>query len=282
MPGSRVAVVTDSTAYLPPGVADKYDVGVVPLQVVIGGRVGAEGRDVLPEEVAAALAARARVSTSRPSPDEFAKAFSKAADAGARAVVSVHLSGRLSGTVEAARLAARDAPLEVRVVDSASTAMGLGFPVIEAAEAAVGDAAVDVVERAAIDASARTSVLFYVDTLEPLRRGGRIGQAQAVLGTALMVKPLLHVVEGAIGLREKVRTSSRAIARLEELAAEQAGTDAVDLAVHHLASEERARALADRLRASIPGVQSLYVSEVGAVIGAHAGPGLLGVVVHRR
>jgi DegV family protein with EDD domain len=282
MPASRVAVVTDSTAYLPRGVADKYDIGVVPLQVVMAGRVGAEGRDVLPEEVAAALAARARVSTSRPSPEEFALAYQRAADAGACAVVSVHLSGRLSGTVEAARLAAAAAPLEVRVVDSGSTAMGLGFPVIEAAEAAAGDADVEEVERAAIEAASRTSVMFYVDVLEPLRRGGRIGHAQAMFGTALMVKPLLHVVDGAIALREKVRTSSRAIARLEELAAEHAGTDAVDLAVHHLAAEERAQALADRLRARVPGVQSLHVSEVGAVVGAHAGPGLLGVVVHRR
>ncbi len=282
MCASRVAVVTDSTAYLPSGVAEKYDVGVVPLQVVLAGRIGAEGCDVLPHEVAAALSGRAGVSTSRPSPHQFAAAYAAAADAGARAVVSVHLSGRLSGTVDAARLAAADAAVEVRVVDARSVAMGLGFAVIEAAEAAAGDAGVDEVERVAVEAAAHTSVLFYVDTLEPLRRGGRIGQAQALMGTALMVKPLLHVADGGIALREKVRTSSRAIARLEELAVGQAGTGPVDLAVHHLAAADRARDLGARLRARIPGVQTLHVAEVGAVVGAHAGPGLLGVVVHRR
>jgi DegV family protein with EDD domain len=282
MSGSRVAVVTDSTAYLPAGVAEKYDVTVVPLQVVLAGRVGAEGRDVLPADVAAALAARQSVSTSRPSPQDFTTAYADAAATGATAIVSVHLSGALSGTVEAARLAASIAPVPVRVVDSRSTAMGLGFAVIAAAEAAAAAASLDEVEHAAWQAAARTDVLFYVDNLEPLRRGGRIGHAATLLGTALMVKPLLHVVDGQIGLLEKVRTSSRAIARLEELAVQRGAGGAVDLAVHHLAADERALALAERLRGRMEGLQTLHLSEVGAVVGAHAGPGVLGVVVHRR
>ena len=280
---SRVAVVTDSTAYLPEGVAEKYDVAVVPLHVALGSRNGTEGVDVSSADVADALRERrVNVSTSRPTPGEFAAAYR---GLGASCVVSVHLSGELSGTADAARLAAAevaDDGIEVRVVDSRTLSMGLGFAVIAASEEATGGADVDAVAARAASVGAATTTLFYVDTLEHLRRGGRIGAASALVGTALAVKPLLHVVDGRIAPLEKVRTTSKALARLEDLAVERAGTGAVDLAVHHLAAPDRAAALADRLRARVPGVQTLHVSEVGAVVGAHVGPGLLGVVVSRR
>ena len=125
-------------------------------------------------------------------------------------------------------------------------------------------------------------MLFYVDTLEHLRRGGRIGAAAALVGTALAVKPLLHVVDGRIAPLEKVRTASKALARLEDLAVQRAADDPVDVAVHHLAAGEKAAALAERLRSRLPQLVDLHVSEVGAVVGAHVGPGLLGVVVSRR
>lgn len=279
---SPVAVVTDSTAALPAGAADKYDVSVVPLQVVLGGKVGAEGIDVTPADVAAALRSRMAVSTSRPAPSQFAAAYARLADDGATGIVSVHLSGGLSSTIDSARIAAADATVPVRVVDSRSTAMGLGFPVLAAAEAAAADADIDEVEVAATSAIGRTRAMFYVASLESLRRGGRIGQAAALLGSALAVKPLLHIVDGRIGLAEKVRTASRAIARLEEMAVADAGDSAVDVAVHHLDAATAAGELADRLRTRLTGLVTAYVSEVGAVVGAHVGLGLLGVVVHRR
>lgn len=279
---ARVAVVTDSTAALAPAALDKYDVRVVPLQVVLGGRVGAEGVEVTPADVAAALAARTSVSTSRPSPQAFSSTYADLAAQGATAIVSVHISAGLSGTVDGARVAAHESPVPVHVVDARSTAMGLGFAVLAAAEAASGDADAETVAQAAADAAGRTRTLFYVDTLDALRRGGRIGQAAALVGAALLVKPLLQVVDGRIALLEKVRTASKAIARLEELAAAEAGDGAVDVAVHHLAAPERAERLAGRLRTRLPGVQSMHVSEVGAVVGAHVGAGLLGVVVHHR
>jgi DegV family protein with EDD domain len=276
----KVAVVTDSTAYLPSGVADKHEVGVVPLHVVLGERQGSEGVEVPPADVAAALGERRQVSTSRPTPAEFAAAFRAT---GAACIVSIHLSDRLSGTGDAARTAAADVEaegIEVRVVVSRTVAMGLGFAVIAAAEAATGGASVDEVVAAA--ERVETTTMFYVDTLEHLRRGGRIGAAAALFGTALSVKPLLHVLDGQIAPLEKVRTTSKALARLEQLAVDRAGDGPVDLAVHHLAAADKANALAERLRARVPGLQSLYVSEVGAVVGAHVGPGLLGVVVSRR
>jgi DegV family protein with EDD domain len=280
---SRVAVVTDSTAYLPDGIADKHDIGVVPLHVVLGLHTGAEGLEVSPSDVALALTERrVDVSTSRPTPSELAAAYRFCE---APCIVSVHLSGALSGTVEAARLAAAEVAeegIEVHVVDAATIAMGLGFAVIAAAEAATSGADVEAVAAAAASTAAGTTTLFYVDTLEHLRRGGRIGAAAALFGTALAVKPLLHVVDGRIAPLEKVRTASKALARLEDIAVGIAGEGPVDIAVHHLAAAEKATALAGRLRSRVPGLSSMYVSEVGAVVGAHVGPGLLGVVVSRR
>jgi DegV family protein with EDD domain len=280
---SAVAVVTDSTAYLPDGVAEEYAIGVVPLHVVLGTRTGTEGLEVSPQDVASALAERRlQVSTSRPTPGEMAAAYRAA---GASCVVSVHLSAELSGTYDAAVLAAADVAgdgIEVRVVDSQTIAMGLGFAVLAAARAARDGVGIEEVEAAARKAAGDTDVLFYVDTLEHLRRGGRIGAAAALLGTALAVKPLLHVTSGRIAPLEKVRTASKALARLEDLAVERAGDAAVDLAVHHLAAADKATALADRLGARLPQAAVRHVSEVGAVVGAHVGPGLLGVVVSRR
>lgn len=275
-----MAVVTDSTSSLPAGLAEHLGVTVVPLQVVIGGRIGAEGRDVLPADVAAALSSRRSVSTSRPGPQAFLDAY---AACGAGEILSVHLSGSLSGTVESARLAASEVPpdVRVRVLDSRSIAMGMGFAVLAAAENAAGGADPDQVLATATGALAQTHTTFYVNTLEHLRRGGRIGAAQALLGSALMVKPILHVRDGRIAPLEKVRTVSRALARLEELAVAQAGTGPVDLAVHHLAAPARAAELLDRLRARLPAARAGWICEVGAVVGAHVGPGLLGVVVRR-
>jgi DegV family protein with EDD domain len=281
--GGRVVVVTDSTAYLPDGLADELSVRVVPLQVVLGGRSGAEGSEVTPAQVASALAAWVPVSTSRPTPAEFATVYRKALTGGASGVVSLHLSRELSGTWDSARLAAAEVGAEsVRVVDSRSAAMGLGFAVLAAAHAAAAGGSPEEVYAAAVGTAERTTTLFYVDTLEHLRRGGRIGAAQALLGTALSVKPILHVRDGRIVLLEKVRTVSKGIARLEALAVAAAGDGPADVAVHHLAAAERAALLAERLRTRLPQVGQFYASEVGAVVGAHVGPGVLGVVVVRN
>ncbi|NMH96718.1 DegV family protein [Pseudonocardia acidicola] len=276
-----VAVVTDSTTYLPPGVAEQRGIRIVPLEVRLGDRVGRDGQDIGPTQLVAALADRhLDVQTSRPTPAAFAACFREALAQGADGVVSVHLSRELSGTWDAARLAAEEVgPDRVRVVDSRAMAMGLGYAVLAAADAADAGAGGAVVEDAAADVAARCRVFFSVDNLDRLRRGGRIGAAAALLGTALAVKPLLHLSEGRIMPLEKVRTTERASQRLVDLAVQAAGCGPVDLAVHHLGAARRADDLAERLRARLPHADRLLVSEVGAVIGAHAGTGLLGVVV---
>ncbi|UGQ09824.1 DegV family protein [Yinghuangia sp. ASG 101] len=279
---SEVAIVTDSTAYLPDEVVERHGIVVVPLKVVLRGRPLDEGTEATPAGLAEALRQRRVVTTSRPSPETFAATYRRLAEAGAREIVSVHLSAELSGTYDAALLAAREVPVPVRVVDSRTVAMAMGFPVLAAAEAVADGASAEDAAVAAEKRAGATFGFFYVDTLEYLRRGGRIGAAAALMGAALAVKPLLHVSDGRIAPLEKVRTAAKAISRLEEIALESAGEAQVDVAVHHLASPDRAEALAGRLRDRLPRPGELYVSEVGAVIGAHVGPGLLAVVVSPR
>jgi DegV family protein with EDD domain len=282
-----VALVTDSTASLPAELVDRHGIIVVPLQVVIGARCHDEGVDggATPATVSQALRDWEPVSTSRPTPAAMLEAYEKAAAAGAEEIVSVHLSGEMSGTFESAQLAARDAPVKVTVVDSRQLGMATGFAVLTAAGViAAGGSGADAAAAATRRAEGTTS-LFYVDTLEYLRRGGRIGAAAALLGSALSVKPLLQLVNGRIGTREKVRTAARALGRLEELAVDAAGTRDVDVAVAHLANPERAGLLADHLRerlASNLGDREIVVGEVGAVIGAHVGPGMVAAVVAPR
>ena len=275
----RVALVSDSTS-VDPAMAARLGVTVVPLQVMIGTTSYDEGDgDASPSRVAQALQGHMQVSTSRPAPERFARAYRQAAAAGADAVLSIHLSSEVSGTFESALLAARRVDIEVVAVDSRQLGMATGFAVAAAAVALdAGASAEEAAEIARVRAAA-TRGLFYVDTLEYLRRGGRVGATAALVGSALAVKPLLQIEDGRIVRLDKVRTSSRALARLEELAVEAAGQHRVDLAVSHLANPERAHALAERLRSRIPKVSELMVTEVGAVIGAHVGPGMLAVVV---
>jgi DegV family protein with EDD domain len=278
-----VTVVTDSTAYLPAGLVAARGIRVVPLEVRLGERIGREGVDVDAAQLSAALADRhLDVQTSRPAAAEFVACYRQALADG-DGVVSVHLSRELSGTWESARLAADEVgPDLVRVVDSRATGMGLGYAVLAAVEAADAGEPGAAVEAAAAEVAARCRMFFSVESLDRLRRGGRIGTAAAVLGTALGVKPLLHVSQGRIVPLEKVRTTARAVQRLVDLAAQAAGDDPVDLAVHHLAAAARAEEVAARLRERLPRTDRLLVSEVGAVIGAHVGRGALGVVVVPR
>ena len=257
------------------------------------------------------------MTTSQPSPAAFARAYAHAVERGAREIVSVHLSGELSGTVSAAGLAALAAPVPVHVVDSRSVAMGLGLAAVAAAELVAGSPAggrrrpfpaagfvagpagpagparpacpadgAAAAERAR-QVAASTSIVFLVDSLEHLRRGGRMSATAAAMGTVLGLRPLLALRSGRIEVAEKVRTRRAARERLEALALEAlalknlAGREGAQVCVHHLGQPELALALADRIRAR-PGVGEVSVSEISAVLAAHAGPGLLAVVVADR
>jgi DegV family protein with EDD domain len=279
-------IVTDSTASLPPEVAAERGIVVVPLQVVIGATVYDEGADgATPDLVAAALKEWKPVSTSRPGPAALLEVYEKAARDGATEIVSVHLSGDMSGTFESAQVAARDASIRVIPVDTRQVGVATGYAALSAADVLDAGGSADDAAEAARERSASASSLFYVDTLEYLRRGGRIGAAAALLGGALSVKPLLQIEDGKVASLERVRTSSRALSRLEELAVQAAGEAPADVCVAHLANPERAgqltEKLAQRLEANLEG-RDVWCGELGAVLGAHVGPGMIAVCVAPR
>lgn len=275
--GGPVAVVTDSTASMPAVLVESADVVVVPLQVVIDGKAHLEGVDLSPAQLVRALRRGSKVTTSQPGPDAFARVYARVAARGAREIVSVHISADLSGTVTSAELAAQMAGVPVYVVDSRTVGMGLGFAVAAAAQHR------DDAFRAARAASARaqaSTVLFAVDTLEHLRRGGRLGPVAAALGTVLGMRPVLGVRDGRIEVVDKVRTSARARDRVVSLTVEDARRRRRPVvAVHHLGDPALAEHLAERIRAEVPTVHRVHVAEVSAVVGAHAGPGLTAAVV---
>jgi DegV family protein with EDD domain len=281
-----VTIVTDSTASLPAELAAERGIVVVPLQVVIGAEVLDEGPDgATPDLVAAALKEWKPVSTSRPGPAALLEVYEQAARDGATEIVSVHLSGDMSGTFESAQLASRDASVRVVPVDTRQVGFATGFAALAAADAVDAGGGADDAASAARERADASSSLFYVDTLEYLRRGGRIGAAAALLGGALAVKPLLHIEDGKVASLERVRTSARALGRLEELAVQRAGDGPVDVCVAHLANPDRAdqltERLAQRLAANLEG-REVWCGELGAVLGAHVGPGMIAVCVAPR
>lgn len=293
-PMAAVRVVTDSTASLGSGQADRAGIVVVPLQVVLDGVSAPEATDasgvvhVTGAEVAGALRAGRAVTTSRPSPETFAAVYRRLGEDGAAAVVSAHLSSAISGTYDAALAAARTAPVPVTVLDSRTVAMALGFAARTGATLAAAGAEADDVMRAIERRAAAAAAFFSVDSLEYLRRGGRIGTAQALLGSALAVKPLLTVTDGSVAPCERVRTRAKALTRLRELAVDAAAVRAaeglvVDVAVHHLDDLDDATEFSDQLgealRSARISVGELVVSPVSAVVGVHVGPGMLGVIV---
>ncbi len=284
MPG-RIALVTDSTAMLPTSVATERGIAVVPLQVVVGNDVYDDGSpEVAPARIAAALKEFQPVSTSRPAPAVLSEVYERLAGEGATEIVSVHLSGQMSGTFEAAQLAAREASVAVYPVDTGQVGVATGYAVQSAADVVDRGGSTAEVIAAVRRRAAGASSLFYVDTLDYLRRGGRIGAAAAILGGALSVKPLLTIADGRVSTLEKVRTAGRALGRLEELAVEAAGSGPVDVCVSHLANADRAEALADRLRERLSSqlAGELLFTELGAVLGAHVGPGMVAVCVAPR
>jgi DegV family protein with EDD domain len=283
MSARPVVVVTDSTACLPEELAAERGIVVLPLQVVIGADTFDEGApEATPARVAEALRDYRPVSTSRPSPARFGELYDRLALGGAKQILSVHLSGDMSGTFESAQLAARDASVRVVCVDSRQVGVATGYAALAAADVIGQGGSVEQAADAALARAAASSSYFYVDTLEYLRRGGRIGAAAALLGGALAVKPILTLADGVVSSLEKVRTSGKALGRLAELAVEAAGERPVDVSVAHLANPDRAATLAEtlatRLADQLQG-REVWCAEVGAVLGAHVGPGTIAVCV---
>ncbi|NYE02877.1 DegV family protein with EDD domain [Kineosphaera limosa] len=290
-PVGPVALVTDSTAALTSSEARDLRVSVVPLHVVVDDEEFTEGVDISPQEVIEALRKGRRVSTSRPSPAAMLACYEALADAGATAIVSAHLSAQLSGTCDAAHLAAREAPVPVRVVDSGSTGLGLGFAVETAARElrepeAFGDGRsapelADAVGAALARRTRNSTVLCYVHSLDCLRRGGRIGAAASFLGGALAIKPIIALAGGHVEPVEKLRTSGRALARLAQLAGEAvaAGGPGTRVAIQHADALDYAENLAADLVEAADSELPVQIRELPAVLSVHLGPGTVAAVI---
>ncbi|NUS44886.1 MAG: DegV family protein [Mycobacteriaceae bacterium] len=277
----HVAVVTDSTACLPQSVVRDLGISVVQQQLQVGEQTHEEAR-IPPEQLIDAMRDRVPVATAPPHPGAFFWAYQDAANADAAAVVSLHISAKQSQTCKIARDTANQSRIPVYVVDSATTGMSLGYAVLAAATAAAGGGSVRDVLQAAHQRFTTSTELIYVDSLEYLRRGGRIGAAAAMVGTALSVKPLLTMSDGQVAPLNRVFGADRALRKMVDTAVELAGAKQVDLAVEHFGAPELAVELADRLRARVPSAQQCMITQVSAIIGAHVGPGALGVTVSPR
>ncbi|MGC1206669.1 MAG: DegV family protein [Ornithinimicrobium sp.] len=292
---ATVALVTDSTASLPASWAASSAVEVIPLHVVVGRTSMAEGVDITGEQVATLLReGTEEVTTSGPAPGEFVEFYRDVARRrGVSHIVSVHLSGRISRTVESAQLAAAAVCEEVvvTVVDSRTLGLAMGYAVCAAARAAAAGETPAQVADVVKQWSSGCSAYFYVDTLEYLRRGGRIGKASALLGGALAIKPLLTVADGEVKPWERVRTRNKAMARLQaqtvaDIEEHRAVGRSVQVGIHHCDASERAEKFAEAVRADVSGDResvaggcSVDVVDLGAVLAVHTGPGTLAVVI---
>jgi DegV family protein with EDD domain len=278
---AKVALVTDSTANIPAELSKGLPLFVAPLQVIWGENTYRDRVDIQASEFYTRLQdARVMPSTSQPSPAVFMDIYRSLLDQGYE-ILSVHISAKLSGTLDSAIQAQRNFPgAQIELVDSNSTSMALGFPVLNAARAAAQGASLQDCRGLAERCSANSGLLFAVSTLEFLRRGGRIGGAAAFLGTALNLKPLLELRDGRIEAVERVRTMSKAVDRLLDIFTERVGDRRpVQIAGLHANAPEEARLLLERARQRFSGsdVSEAAISEVSPVLGTHAGPGCVGL-----
>ncbi len=271
-----VRVVTDSACDLPDDTVAELGIEIVPLSVRFGDQEYVDRRDLTPAAFYDMLASsQVHPETAAPSPGMFEAAFRKLLDEGADAVVCINLSGGLSATMQSAQngAAVLGAGADIRLIDSRSVSWGLGSQVLAAARAAADGATVDEVVAAVEEMIPRTRVYCTVDTLEHLKKGGRIGNAQALLGTLLSIKPVIDVSSGVVEEAGKPRTRSKALRFLADKVAQHPRVE--NVGVMHGCAPDVAQFL--DLLAPICGRDKIHVGEIGATIGAHAGPRVMGV-----
>ena len=277
-----IAVVTDSTCDLPLEYAEELGLRVVPLTVSFGDESFISRITISDEEFYERLqGSDVLPTTSQPTPAWFEEAYQDCADDGLDEVVSIHISSELSGTCAVARQIARTAPLPVHVVDSRQVSGGLAFAAMAGQAKARDGAPVEEVVGASERAASETRTFVVVDTLDYLKRGGRLSGARALVGSMLRVKPLLSVSDGKVELEERSRTWGRALDRLAARVEEIASGGAVDVIVANALAEDRAGELWERLEEVVEIAFQRDVV-VGPVVGTHTGPGSVGVAVRPR
>ena len=272
-----VIVVTDSSCRLGPDELKEFDIRQVPLHVLVDGVDLRDGVDDVPYDIHD----RPRVTTAGATPAELAETYQQAlTDSDGDGVVAVHLSAALSSTYSSAVLTARELGSAVRVVNSRSAAMGVGFVALAAARAAAAGADLDAVEAAARSAQSRGHVFVVVHRLDNLRRSGRISKGASRLGTALSLKPLLCLdVDGRLVLDQRIRTITKAHAAMVDRVAEVVGDRRAAIAVHHVDNHDAADEIGAALTTRLPQIESLFVTDMGPVLSIHVGSGAVGVAV---
>lgn len=275
---SKVAVVTDSSPYIPKEIIQENNIHVVPLTVIWGEENYYDGVDITPMEFYKRLeTAKVMPSTSQPSVADFEVLFRKLHQQGYD-ILAVLISEDLSGTVSSATQAKNMLPeATIEIINSRTLAMALGFQVLAAARAANQGASLEDCKRLVLEARDKAGVIFVLDTLEFLHRGGRIGGAKRFVGTLLNVKPVLAIEEGLVVPLDSVRTEKKAMERIVDLIEERtAGRQNIRLATLHANNPDKAHFILDQALKRIPAVEEVF-SEVSPVIGTHAGPGAVGL-----
>ena len=271
-----IRIVTDSTCDLPDDIIEQYNITVVPAYVNIGDQSLTDGVQLTRADFYSNLPSySSHPTTAAPAPGEFAKAYERVGSEGATEIISVHISAELSGFFNSARLGAQATEHNITLVDSRSVTMGLGLLVLRAAQAAEAGKSKDDIVAMLNDLIPRTFVYAAADTLEFLRRSGRVGFAQAGLGSLLRIKPILVVTEGKATSFDRVRTSKKIAPKLTDLLAKHGELEA--LAIIHAAAPERAEGLKVLVENRFPSGSQELVTQIGPAIGAHIGPGTIGV-----
>ncbi|NLJ74681.1 MAG: DegV family protein [Firmicutes bacterium] len=282
---SNIHVVTDSGSDLPLKLREELGIHVVPLTVQFGDDIYRDGVDIQVEEFYERLQSGTILpSTCQPSPADFEALYQQIAEPG-DTIISVHLSSRLSGTYQSAVLASTmvDDSINIITIDSKSASMGIGLAAVAAAEAARAGHTVEDCVQAAQYAIDHLNVYFVVDTLEYLKRNGRIGQASALVGTLLNIKPILTLNDGVVAPFEKIRGKSKAIRRIHELARaleDQYPGQSFRAALTHAARPNEAQVFAEILKDELPIAGDIAVSYIGPTIGVHVGPGTLALLLY--
>jgi DegV family protein with EDD domain len=276
---TKTAIITDTSAYLPNDLIQRFGIHVIPLTVIFGEEMLLDVVEIGIDEFHRRLSeGPIHPSTTQPNPEDFTALYEKLSN-DYDGIVAVLISSELSGTVNSALIAKDEFNrIPVRVVDSRSTSMGLGLAVLAAAEEAAAGKPIDKVEAAAQEVCSKVKVLFVVDTLEYLHKGGRIGGASRFLGTALGLKPLLHLNDGRVDALEKIRTKRKAVDRMLELAREYANGQPVHVAVIHANTADEVEPLKSAIMEQFDCID-LYVADLSPAIATHAGPGTLGIAI---
>lgn len=278
---SKVRIVTDSTSDLPKELVERYQITVVPLNVHMDDEVYKDQVTISAEEFFEKLPrCKGLPRTSQPSPGDFIEVYQRLSTE-CESIISIHISEEMSGTLHSARLATESVSgVDIEIIDSRSVSMGLGLIVLEAAKAAMEGKDRAEVLRIIDDAQKALRVIFVVDTLEYLEKNGRIGKAQAFLGSVLSIKPVLGIEDGVIVPLEKMRGSKKALTRLVEIAKGDLKGGSIRGAMVHGAAPDKLAFVREGLEAVFTRVD-IISGTVGPVVGVHAGPGVMGLMYFR-